>query len=45
MKKNLLLAACMLMTTALTQAQTTVNVETAGTLSEQIGNDMKYQIT
>ena len=41
---NLLLAACLL-TTTFAQAQTTVNVEKAGTLSEQIGDDMKYQIT
>ena len=44
MKMNLLLAACLL-TTTFAQAQTTVNVEKAGTLSEQIGDDMKYQIT
>ena len=45
MKRALLLTVCMAAIAAISQAQqTTVNVETAGTLSEQIGND-KYTIT
>lgn len=45
MKRALLLTVCMAAIAAISQAQqTTVNVETAGTLSEQIGSD-KYTIT
>ena len=45
MKKILLSASMLLSVAAIAQAQTTVNLETAGTLSSKISSDEKYTIT